>query len=76
MILNPLNQYDIIYLMEDKVKNKFDNKEPSENEAYPEEMLIACLNGKPCSYGICDECPITNGYYRSDEDDDEQNEQE
>lgn len=26
-------------------------------EAYPEEMLIACQNGIPCSYGICDECP-------------------
>lgn len=38
------------------------------NQAYPEEMLIACQNGKPCSYGICDECPNTrNG--RSDKDD-------
>ena len=26
-------------------------------EAYSEEMLIACQNGKPCAYGICDECP-------------------
>lgn len=31
-------------------------------EAYPEEMLIACQNGKPCEYGICDECPNTIGY--------------
>lgn len=28
-------------------------------EAYPEEMLEACRNGKPCSYSICDECPNT-----------------
>ena len=26
-------------------------------KAYSEEMLIACQNGKPCNYGICDECP-------------------
>ena len=26
-------------------------------EAYSEEMLIDCQNGKCCSYGICDECP-------------------
>lgn len=37
-------------------------------EAYPEEMLIACENGKSCSYGICDECPIALGRVRSDED--------
>lgn len=30
-------------------------------EAYPEDMLIACQNGKPCEYGICDECPNTLG---------------
>ena len=25
---------------------------------YPgEEELIACQNGIPCAYGICDECP-------------------
>lgn len=30
-------------------------------EAYPEEMLIACQNGKPCNFGICDECPNTLG---------------
>lgn len=28
-------------------------------EAYPEDMLIACQNGVPCTYGICDECPNT-----------------
>ena len=28
-------------------------------EAYSEEMLIDCQNGKCCSYGICDECPNT-----------------
>lgn len=38
-------------------------------EAYPEEMLIACQKGKPCSYGICDECPNTIGRNRSDNDD-------
>lgn len=28
------------------------------NLTYPdEETLIACQNGKPCDYGICDECP-------------------
>lgn len=30
-------------------------------EAYSEEMLNECQNGKPCSYGICDECPIGLG---------------
>lgn len=39
-------------------------------EAYPEEMLIACQNGKPCSYGICDECPNTLGATK-DKDSDE-----
>lgn len=40
-------------------------------EAYPEEILIACQNGKPCSYGICDECPNTIGniaQYENNED--------
>lgn len=40
-------------------------------QSYPEEMLIACQNGKPCSYGICDECPNTLRNVRSDEDDEE-----
>lgn len=48
------------------MRDKTNNQEQLENIAYPEEMLNACLNGKPCSYGICDECPITNGYYGSD----------
>lgn len=39
-------------------------------QAFSEEMLIACQNGIPCSYGICDECPNTIGN-RSDKDDDE-----
>lgn len=39
-------------------------------QAYSEETLAACRNGKPCSYGICDECPNTLGN-RSDKDDDE-----
>jgi hypothetical protein len=38
-------------------------------EAYNEEMLIACQNGKPCSYGICDECPNIIGDIRSNIDD-------
>lgn len=40
-------------------------------EAYPAEMLAACLNGKPCSYGICDECPIVLGNNREDENEDD-----
>lgn len=28
-------------------------------QAYSEEMLLECQNGKPCEYGICDECPNT-----------------
>ena len=28
-------------------------------KAYPEEVLTACENGKPCNFGICDECPLT-----------------
>lgn len=43
----------------DKKKIVFENKK--QNEAYPIEMLIACKKGKPCSYGICDECPNTLG---------------
>lgn len=44
-------------------------------QAYSEEMLEACRNGKPCSYGICDECPNTLRDIRGDEDD-ESNEDE
>lgn len=40
-------------------------------EAYPEEVLIACQNGKPCSYGICDECPNTLGNIREEENEDD-----
>lgn len=49
-------------------KEIIENK-PQAQEAYPEEILIACQNGKPCSYGICDECPNTLG---SNKDDDEE----
>ena len=52
------------------MKNKNIIKEQENIEAYPEEMLIACQNGKPCSYGICDECPNTLGYNREDKEDD------
>lgn len=38
-------------------------------EVYNEEMLIACQNGIPCSYGICDECPNTLEKVRSNEND-------
>lgn len=50
------------------MENKIIEREET-NEAYPEEMLIACQNGKPCSYGICDECPNVIGN-RSNKDDD------
>jgi hypothetical protein len=40
------------------------------NEAYPEEMLIACQEGKPCEYGICDECPNTLRNKRNEDDED------
>ena len=46
------------------------------NHSYPEEMLLACRKGKPCSYGICDECPNTLGIYRGKEDDQERNDNE
>lgn len=36
---------------------------------YSEEVLEACRNGKPCSYGICDECPNTLGNAKNDDDD-------
>ena len=32
-------------------------KKKKKIQAYPEEMLAACRKGKPCDYGICDECP-------------------
>lgn len=39
-------------------------------QAYPEEMLLACRKGKPCEYGICDECPnATRG--KGDDDDED-----
>ena len=40
-------------------------------QAYSEEILVACQNGKPCSYGICDECPNT---LRIGSDKDDENE--
>ena len=33
-----------------------------------EKILEECRNGKPCEYGICDECPNT---IRGGDDDDE-----
>lgn len=43
------------------LKNKKNNAKKQEEqkeyiEIYHNEMLIACQNGKSCSYGICDEC--------------------
>lgn len=55
----------------DKKKIIVEEQKPQEFEAYPEEMLIACQNGKPCSYGICDECPNTLGNNREEEDEDD-----
>lgn len=49
---------------------EIEEQKPQEYEAYPEEMLIACQNGKPCSYGICDECPNTIGNRKEDEEND------
>lgn len=40
-------------------------------QAYPEEMLAACRKGKPCDYGICDECPNIVGKVHDDESEDE-----
>lgn len=37
-------------------------------QAYSEEVLEACRNGKPCDYGICDECPNTLGNSKDDEE--------
>lgn len=37
------------------------NEEFEKYQAYQddlEDMLNACKNGKTCSYGICDECPL------------------
>lgn len=38
------------------------------NQAYSEDDLIACQNGTPCSYGICDECPNVIGNSKEDEE--------
>lgn len=53
--------------------NKFfeEFEEQERIEAYPEEMLIACQNGKPCDYGICDECPNIIGTSNVKENEDE-----
>ena len=45
-----------------------DNKEMEKYQAYLEEALEACRNGKPCSYGICDECPNTLRDVKNDEE--------
>ena len=42
-------------------------------EIYSEEVLAACRNGKPCSYGICDECPNTLGTSENNEIEGENN---
>lgn len=40
-------------------------------KVYSEDVLEACRNGKPCSYGICDECPNTLGNKKEDEENDD-----
>lgn len=45
-----------------------DNKEMEKYQAYLEEVLEDCRNGKPCSYGICDECPLNISSIKDDED--------
>lgn len=51
-------------------KNNIIIEQEKYNEAYPEEMLIACQEGKPCDYGVCDECPNTLGRIREDNEND------
>lgn len=41
-------------------------------QIYSEEILDNCRKGKPCSYGICDECPNILRDIRSNEDNDEE----
>ena len=42
-----------------------ENKNKYKRDEY-QEMLKACRNGKPCDYGICDECPNTLGTYEEE----------
>lgn len=61
------------YISLDEIRKIYE-EEMETDKAYPEEMLLACQNGKPCSYGICDECPnvlgIDNG---KDEEENDKN---
>lgn len=64
MILESLVKYQLkVIVMNEKeiIKNK-----KKAQDAYQNEMLIACKNGKSCSYGICDECPNTLGSNKDD----------
>ena len=42
-------------------------KKKDKIQAYPEEILAACRKGKPCDYGICDECPNVLGSIKDNE---------
>lgn len=52
----------------DKNKIVKDIEKQEQIEAYSDEMLTACQNGTPCSFGICDECPNILGNNMEDED--------
>lgn len=43
------------FLRKKEEKEKLDFEEFEGDEV--EEILRACREGKPCSYGVCDECP-------------------
>ena len=43
-------------------------KRKEEIQVYSEEILAACRKGKPCDYGICDECPNIVGNTDNEED--------
>lgn len=46
-------------------------KEENDCRAYPESILIKCLNGIPCDYGICDECPNNLDKYGRNKNEDD-----
>lgn len=55
------------YVSVEEIRKAY-KEEFERNEAYSEEILLACQNGIPCSYGICDECPNTLGEGRSNDE--------
>ena len=41
----------------------------NEGKWYPsEEEAEKCMQGKPCEYGICDECQLSGGTKEAEED--------